>query len=476
MSNRDPKLSFEAPTEHRRRDFFKTVGAGAAAVGALPLLSLSTEAQASRGHRGHRDHFRLGEPHPAFVLDPRILYMNIGTTGSTPKHILEAFDDYNREVARNPRENLGGTGPMREAIAPGFGATLEEIVMSYNTTDGMNKILAGVELNPGDEILTTNHEHPGGTGPMNLLKARRGVTITPLALPVGNNQTAQDYVNLFAANIKPQTKAFVFSAPTFLTGTMLPFRRLAMLAQQHNIMTIVDGAHATGMFNMNFHETGIDFWGCSGHKWQCGPGGTGILYIRNRVSSFNPLPLFNFWPSTTSATVTEPRTNANAATYTIGARVQSIGNPNYPMLKAFSETCVYWDEIGRQRIEDHDLALSAYLKQKIAQHWGVGNLYSPMGDPELVSALTSFNPFHGSSLQLQLGTAAQAETTQSSTFVTRMLNEYGIVIRNTAVPVIGSPAPHHPLRISTHLFHSRQDVDRLVASMRHLTKAMLAGR
>ncbi len=470
MSNRDPHLSFQLPTENRRRDFFKLVGAGAAAAGALPLLGLPTQALAAP------DNFRLGEPNPAFVLDPQILYMNIGTTGSTPKHILKAFDDYNREVARNPRENLGGTGPMRAAIAPGFGATFDEMVMSYNTTDGMNKILAGVELNAGDEIITTNHEHPGGNGPMNLLAVRKGVIIKRVILPVGNAQTAQDYVNLFAAAITPNTKAFCFSAPTFLTGTMLPFRRLAMLAQQHNIMTIVDGAHATGMFNLNFHETGIDFWACSGHKWQCGPGGTGILYIRNRVSSFNPLPLFNFWPTNTNATVTGPRTNANADTYAIGSRVQSIGNPNYPMLKAFSETCVYWDQIGRQAIEDHDLALSAYLKQKIAQTWGVDYLYSPMGDPELVSALTSFNPFHGPSLMLQPGAAADAETAQSGTFVTRLREQYGIVVRNTGVPVIGSTAPHHPLRISTHLFHSRQDVDRLVASMRELTKAMNSGR
>lgn len=459
-----------------RRGFFKTLGAGAAAVATAPLLPM--EAFAAPGTGGTAmPGFRMGSPYPAFLLDPKILYMNIGTTGSMPTHFLKNFDAYNREVARNPRETLGGTTPMREAIAPGFGATLDEIVMSYNTTDGMNKILAGVELNAGDEILTTNHEHPGGIGPMNILRYRKGVTITTLNLPVGNNQTAQDYVNLFAAAIKPGvTKAFVFSAPTFLTGTMLPYKRLAALAQQHGIMTIVDGAHATGMMNLNFHETGIDFWGCSGHKWQCGPGGTGILYIRNRVSAFNPLPLFNFWPTNTGNTsFTGPRTNANAASYGIGTRVQSIGNPNYPMLKSFSEVCVFWDQIGRAAIEQHDLALSLYLKQRIAAKWGAAYLYSPMGDPELMSALTSFSPFHPVSAVVNTGADATAETAQSTNFVNRLREEYGIVIRNTAVPVTGSPAPHHPMRISTHLFHSRADVDRLVNSMVDLTSKMLAG-
>ena len=146
------------------------------------------------------------------------------------------------------------------------------------------------------------------------------------------------------------------------------------------------------------------------------------------------------------------------------------------MLKAFSEVCQYWDEIGRQAIEDHDLSLAAYLKERIAAIWGVQHLYSPKDDPELVSALTSFSPFHPVSLQLPLGDAATAETTQSGTFVTRMREQYGIVIRNTSVPVPGSPANHHPLRISTHLFHDKADVDRLLAAMRELTKLMQRGR
>lgn len=447
-----------------RRDLFKLAGAGAAAAAALPLVS--TEAFAADPR------FRLGQTKPAFILDPDVLYMNIGTTGSTPNHVLKSFNEDNREVAENPLETFGGVTPLRQAIAPGFGAELEELVISYNTTDGMNKILAGVELGEGDEIVTTNHEHPGGNGPMNILEKRYGVKIVRLALPVGNDQSASDYVRLFRRAITSKTKAFVFSAPTFLTGTMLPYKRLAKLAQQHKIMTIVDGAHATGMFDLNFHETGIDFWGCSGHKWQCGPGGTGVIYVRNRVSRNNPLPLFNFWPSNTNnAAFTGPRTNDNAATYNIGTVMQSIGNPNYPMLKAFAETCEFWDRIGRDVIQSHDLTLSAYLKTKIVERWGVANLYSPKDDPELVSALTSFSPFHAANAAISTGQSA-AETAQSTTFVTRLREEYGIVIRNTAVPVIGSPAPHHPLRISTHLFHSARDVDRLVRSMADLAAKM----
>ena len=468
MSERD--LSFDPALASNRRDFFKLAGAGAGAaaalaVGAAPLVPMSAFAAGPK--------FELGEPDPAFILDPEVLYMNVGTTGSTPKHVLKSFNDDNREVARNPVQSFGGVTPIRELAAPGFGAQLEEFVISYNTTDAMNKILAGVELEAGDEIITTNHEHPGGNGPMNLLMRRRGVNIVRVELPVGNDQSAQDYVDLFKAKITKKTKAFVFSAPTFLTGTMLPYKKLAKLAQKNGIMTIVDGAHATGMFALDFNETGIDFWGCSGHKWQCGPGGTGVLYIRNRVDKNNPLPLFNFWPTNTNnSLLTEARTNKNAETYNIGTVVQSIGNPNYPMLRAFGECCTFWDKIGRQKIEQHDLALSAYLKKKIVNIWGIENLYSPKDDTELVSALTSFSPFHSTNKKIPLGEASEKETAKSIEFVTRLRAEAGIQIRNTGVPVIGSPAPHHPMRISTHLFHSRDDVDRLVGAMKDLASAM----
>ena len=90
------------------------------------------------------------------------------------------------------------------------------------------------------------------------------------------------------------------------------------------------------------------------------------------------------------------------------------------------------------------------------------------------TALTSFSPFHAASVNVTAAQAA-AETAQSNTFVNRLRDEYGIVIRNTSVPVIGSTATHHPLRISTHLWHSRADVDRLVAAMAELTARMLAG-
>ena len=115
--------------------------------------------------------------------------MNIGTTGSMPRHVLKNYNRYNELVARDPWHMGGEWGEfpylaeILEYIAPQFGAEYEpfdftapypqpvqELVLSRNTTDGMCTIIGGLQFEPGDEILTTHHEHVGGLSPMNMAR------------------------------------------------------------------------------------------------------------------------------------------------------------------------------------------------------------------------------------------------------------------------------------------------------------------
>lgn len=456
-----------------RRAFLGSTGAGAAGLVAAGTLGVPEPALAGRrglkwleraGHLPDRRLFKLVKR--AFVLDPQLTYMNVGTTGSMPRHVLDAYDDNNRLLARNPRENLGGSGPMREALAPQFGCNADEIVISENTTAGMCFTLNGVTIGmeEGDAIITTNHEHPAGRAPMALLRDRRGVEIIQVTLPVGTAQTPQDYVELFAAAIAKARsggftpKMLVYSAPTYVTGTMLPIRRLSELAISEGIYTLVDCAHATGMFNLDFHALGTDFVAASGHKWQCGPGGTGIWYIRNQTES-NPLPLPNFYPTYTSrygvsgGDVPIPEGGREPAEeYDVADFNQSHGRPNYPAYQALVDSCDFWSGIGRQRIENYVLDLSDYCKHLIVSYWGDEALYCPK-DPELVSALTTFVP---------LNAFDPTDSERSSEFVERLREEYGYIVRNTSVNMPQGGDPHRPLRISTHLFHGFEDVEGVI--------------
>lgn len=471
MKQKYASITTAAGASTTRRDFLKRSGsglsllAGASALGASPAVFGSTGASAAL-----ESTLRIGGLDEAtlwplvryqFALDPRVTYMNIGTTGSMPRQVLDAYDDYNRRVAYDPRENFGGVTRLREELAPGYGCNPHELVISGNTTEGMCMTLNGLVWEESDAIITTNHEHPAGRAPIALLRDRRGVQVYEVTLPVGGDQSVEDYVALFKAKIDEvrmdgyNPKLLVYSAPTYVSGTMLPIRAISDLAIAENVYTLCDGAHATGMFNLDFQALGVDFFAGSGHKWQCGPGGTGIWYIRNQTDS-NPLPLARFYPTRTlvydvfGSEVPVP--DGERGDYDVGLFNQSHGNPNYPAYFALGDVARFWNLIGRQRIEDYILDLSAYTKSRIVEIWGAEALRCPT-NPELSSALTSFVPLNA------FAPEDNDPETGSAAFVERLREEYGFVVRNTALPMPDGETTHRPLRISTHLFHNRDDVD-----------------
>jgi selenocysteine lyase/cysteine desulfurase len=393
-----------------------------------------------------------------FALNANILNMDANTKASPLRGVMDDDEPICTTFA-----------DMREAIAPSFGCDADEIVVTDSTTDSISKILGGLDLCKGDEILTTNHEFYGGLAPMALARDRRGVVIKQIRVPVGNSQRAEDYVERVASAITDRTKVLLFSAPTALTGTMLPVRMLTHLAQQHDLISVVDGAHIPGMLNVNFHELGADFIAGSGNKWQCAPPGTGVLYIRNKVlPQYNPRPLPAFWPIISVwyplAGGLPPRTTGSKSTYDIAEYVQNIGSASLGRMRAFKKACETWNEIGRDRIEQYIIGLSMYLKKRIVEHWGEAALYSPYRDARLVTALTTFNPFRGAD------DASNEKLFQS--FVARLEGEYHILVKYTQFEIAEGAALHHAIRISTRLYHNRDDIDQLVWAMAKLTNAM----
>lgn len=294
-----------------------------------------------------------------------------------------------------------------------------------------------------------------------------------MALPVGNNQSAQTYVDLFEQkivalrNAGKGVRAMMWSSPTYKTGTMLPIAELMEVAKKYELISIVDGAHLPGMMAYDYARLGMDFMSGAGHKWQCGPGSTGILIMRNKIRPSNPLPLAPWFPIHTSTYKPgQPRSSNATAAWDVAASVTSVGSTHTPMFNALVNSCQMWDTIGRQKIETYVLTLSRYLKEKIVERWGVERLFSPKDDPRLQSALSSFNPF--------VNAADITNEAKSREFVARMSSDYapGFVIRNVNVAVIGSAVDHWPVRISTHLWSDAADIDALVEAMWDLSRKM----
>ncbi len=446
-----------------------------------------------------------------FSFAGNLLYMNLGTTGASPKQVVKNFHQDYKDIASSPTAYFFGQQVMRNTIAPGFGCDPYELVMSFNTTDGLWRIVMGIPFQPGDEVITTNMEEDAGISAVNMLRDRFGVVIKTVNIPTNDAYGDQEILARFQAQLTNKTKAILFSSPIYLTGARLPEKELCLWAAAHNVISIVDGAHLPGMCAINLHEMGCDFFSGAGHKWQCGPGQTGFLYIRNGnhaedrtvqrpTSDFapfgapsptvdilipgyrNPNPLPTYYPTNTliyGAAGILANGVRNPA-HNIAAVLQLIGNGSRPTQKALTEVCQMWDQWGRQNIEDYLVSLAQYLRARINTIWGPRALsvpYAPGVAAVAKTGLTSFNPFSpGFDYNASL-TASQSssQAAASSAAVATLRADYDIVIRNNSVPhtLRGANAGQNatpgtyssPLRVSTHLFHSLADVDRLIDAL-----------
>lgn len=465
------------PASPSRRDFMKTT-TGLALAGAGTVL-LSGNAQANNvksgwDHLGDKkaDHALWKKVSKEFILDKKTTYMNIGTTGSMPLQVLDNYNANNRIVASNPWDmnnkfgNWPHTTEMTDAIAPGFGANADEIVLSRNTTDGMVSIINGLDFKAGDVVLSTHHEHVAADSPLHIAAERYGVKVIHLEIPVytGRNRiTEDDFVDVFAnavARYGNRVRLITFSHITYKTGTTLPAKRICQeVAIPNSIPTLIDGAHTIGMLNLDFHNLGCDFYAGSGHKWQCGPGSTGILYVRTPSRFDNDQE--NYWWDRKMPLWFVNSSLGHLEYFSTQWKLQYKGNDNFPALQALTDCCAMWDSIGRKNIEDRVLALSALCKNELLKAFPAAYFYAP-NDPKLSSAITTINPLRD-----------QSDLESLNMFRDRLREDHGYIIRSTDFRVKKyDSVDSHALRISTHLFHSEDDVVDLVAAMQQVYLSM----
>jgi selenocysteine lyase/cysteine desulfurase len=450
-----------------RRKFLKLAGIAAAGgvIGLNTACETATKKIPAINHNLSEERF-WKSVQEQFVLDPDQVYMNIGTTGAMPLRVLENYDRYNRVIARHPNgfpDELGwefGIKKQREKLASQFGCTKDEIAFTRNTTDALNMVLFGLPFERGDEILISHHEHVSALAPLNVLKDRYGVVLVEAEIPVLDLENSDQVIEAFRKKITGKTKAILFSHITYKTGARLPAKAICKLGRENGLISIVDGAHCTGMIELNFRDMGCDFYCASGHKWQCGPGATGILYIRNH--GYN-LPLL--WPNNSCLYqyVAQPVNNERSKIEDFSALFGLRGQDNYPSLQALLDSCDLWEEIGRGRIEAYVCGLGSYLKKRIKQVFGDSVMMFSSDIPEFSSGLTSFNPFKDVNDQKKI-----------DGFVDRLKKEQGYVIRSTEFNLkLGDPKLTYALRISTHLFHDRTQVDGVVDAMYKTWKTMI---
>ena len=219
-----------------------------------------------------------------FLLDPGLIFLNHGSYGACPREVFDDFQDWQREMERNPVEFLGRRsgellGAARERLATHLGARSEDLVFVTNATTGVNIVAQSLALQPGDEVLATDHEYGACDAAWRVVCEKAGAHYRRATIPLPFDPAA--FVETMLAAATPRTKLIFVSHITSVTALEFPLAALCAAARERGITTLVDGAHAPGQIALDLSAVGADFYTGNCHKWLCAPKGAAFLHVRS---------------------------------------------------------------------------------------------------------------------------------------------------------------------------------------------------
>ena len=369
-----------------------------------------------------------------FLIPEDEVYLNNGTVGSSPAPVLRAvFDGYTTTEQMDQHDpedypiwGYASWNEFRDPLAEFVGCTRDEIALVRNATEANSYIANGIDMKPGDEVLMTDQEHPGGEQPWQLKAKRYGIVVKKVTLPKPVNSAAQ-VLNLFNDGITPRTRVMFFSHITTVTGVVLPAGELCALARTKGVLSAVDGAHVPGMMRFNLHDIGCDMYSSSPHKWLLAPKGSGFLFVREEVMD-------RLWNTIVTDGWNDPKLK--------GERFQRIGSSNVPALMGLRASIKLANDIGMDRIEQRHRQLANYMLAQMMQR-GAESWTSP--DAAMRCAIVTVNvpPLQRMDLENWMWTTQK------------------IRIRG------GEPSK---LRLSTPYYLQKKDIDRFLAGFDHYKK------
>jgi isopenicillin-N epimerase len=220
----------------------------------------------------------------AFTVDRTLINLNNGGVSPSPRVVQEAMRRYLEFANQAPvytmwRIQDPQVESVRQRLARFFGCSPDEVAITRNASESLEICQFGLDLRPGDEVLTTNQDYPRMLTAWRQRARREGIVLRQISIPLRHEDPAA-IVDLFERAITPRTRVMHFCHITNLSGQIYPVRQLCQLARARGIEAIVDGAHAFAHFPFQHADLDCDYYGTSLHKWLTAPFGTGMLYVR----------------------------------------------------------------------------------------------------------------------------------------------------------------------------------------------------
>ena len=274
-----------------RRNFFQ-LAAGAAAVAfqdnAIQRVKAAAAAVDGRTPEDvAADEDYWAEIRNAFTVDRNVINFNNGYVSPPPRTVQDAFRRQIEYSDMGPYHTMVNVlyrqiEAVRRRLAAYAGCDPEELAITRNSSEALENAQYGIDLKPGDEVLTTNQDYPRMIETFKQRERREGIVLKMISFPVPP-PSMDDLYRRFEQAVTPRTKLILFCHITNRTGQIFPVKRICQMARARGIPAIVDGAHAFSHFPFKLSDLDCDYYGVSLHKWTYAPVGTGFLYVRKNL-------------------------------------------------------------------------------------------------------------------------------------------------------------------------------------------------
>lgn len=237
-----------------------------------------------------------------FLLRPDVCFLNHGSFGACPRPVFEDYQRWQLQLESQPVAFLdparGLSGWMRAArvaLAAELGAAPDDLVGLTNATYALNIVAQSLELRPGDEILTTDHEYAALEKTWAYVCRETGAVIKTVKIPLPLTEEAQ-FTDAILNGFSDKTRVLFLSHITSATALVFPIERAVAAARARGIYSVIDGAHTPGHIRLNLDALGADFYAGNCHKWLMAPKGSAFLHVRAELQSLlNPLVISHGW-------------------------------------------------------------------------------------------------------------------------------------------------------------------------------------
>lgn len=392
---------------------------------------------------------RIASMREQWTLDPSVVFLNHGSFGAAPRAVLDAQQRWRERLEAEPvrfmvRELELLLDGARQELAEFLGANARDVAFVTNATAGVNAVAQSLALEPGDEIVTTDHEYNACRNVLEFVAARRGarVVVVEIPLPI---RDASGLVDAIVTRVGPKTRLALVDHITSQTAVVFPVEQIVRTLEDRGVPVMIDGAHAPGMLPLDLDALGASYYTGNLHKWVCAPKGAAFLHVRRDLQ-----PAVR--PTSISHGANSPRTDRSR--FLIEFDWPGTFDPSawlsVPDALRTIDSMVEggWPEVMRR---NHALAIRG--RNILCEALSVSPLVpDAMTGSMAIVPLTDGRPGAGA-------TALYGDPIQDA-----LLERYGI-----EVPVIAWPAaPKRLLRISAQLYNGEAEYRKLGEALRGL--------